>query len=127
MDSTLKKLVEEKKEIYLCGDFNIDLLKINEVEKYLEFFTNLNGHGPLPFITQPTRVVASQVPSLIDNIFSNNISDTVLGGNIYLTLSEHFSRFASVNREKVDVKKVIMYGRYLKNFSENVFRDDVSI
>ena len=127
IDTTLKKLVCEKKEIYLCGDFNIDLLKMNEVEKYLEFYTNLNGHGLLPFIIQPTRVVDSQVPSLIDNIFSTNISDSVLGGNIYLKLSEHFSQFASVNRGTIDLKKIVMYGRNLKNFSADAFREDVSI
>ena len=110
MDLTLKKLTTENKEVYLCGDFNIDLLKMNEVEKYLDFFTNLNGHGLLPFIIQPSRVVESQTPSLVDNIFSTNISDSVRGGNIYLTLSEHFSQFASVCREKIDVKKIVMYG-----------------
>ena len=127
MDSTLKKLVDEKKEIYICGDFNIDLLKMNEIDKYLEFFTNINGHGLLPFIVQPSRVVDGQVPSLIDNIFSTNISDTVIGGNIYLTLSEHFSQFASINRGEIDLKKVVMYGRNLKNFSAEAFREDVSI
>ena len=100
---------------------------MNEREKNLEFFSNLTGHGLMPFIIQPTRVVDSQTPSLIDNIFSNNIQDTVVGGNIYLTLSEHFSQFASVNRGKIDVKKIVMYGRNMKNFSESAFREDVSI
>lgn len=127
MDSTLKKLIDEKKEIYLCGDFNIDLLKMHEIAKYLEFFTNLNGHGLLPFIIQPSRVVDSQTPSLIDNIFSSNIADTVLAGNIYLTLSEHFSQFASVNRGKIDVKKIVMYGRNMKKFTDTAFKEDVSI
>ena len=127
IDSTLKKLVSEKKEIYVCGDFNIDLLKLNEIEKYLEFYTNITAHGLLPFITQPSRVVESQTPSLIDNIFSTNFADTVLAGNIYLTLSEHFSQFASVNRGKIDIKKIVMYGRNMKNFSEAAFREDVSI
>ena len=96
LDSTLSKLVKEKKEIYICGDFNIDLLKMNDFPTYLEFYTLLNSHGLLPFIVQPSRVVSNQVPSLIDNIFSTNISDAVSSGNIYLTLSEHFSKFASV-------------------------------
>ena len=48
-------------------------------------------------------------------------------GNIYLTLSEHFSQFASVNRGAIDVKKMTMYGRNMRNFSEISFRDDVSI
>ena len=41
----------------------------------------------LPLIIQPTRVVDIQTPSLIDNIFCNNLSDEIIGGNIYLTLS----------------------------------------
>ena len=51
----------------------------------------------------------------------------MLAGNIYLTLSEHFSQFASVNRGKIDVKNIVMYGRNMKNFSAEAFRDDVSI
>ena len=82
MDLTLNKLVNENKEIYICGDFNIDLLKMNDLDTHLEFYTLLNSHGLLPFIVQPSRVVDSQVPSLIDNIFSTNISDAVLSGNI---------------------------------------------
>ena len=124
LDTTLSKLVKEKKEIYICGDFNIDLLKMNDFPTYLEFYTLLNSHGLLPFIVQPSRVVSNQVPSLIDNIFSTNISDAVSSGNIYLTLSEHFSQFASVCRSPIDVKKMTMYGR---NFSEVSFRNDVSI
>ena len=127
LDATLDKLIAENKEIYICGDFNIDLLKMNDFDTHLEFYTLLNSHGLLPFIIQPTRVVDSQIPSLIDNIFSTNISDAVLGGNIYLTLSEHFSQFASVDRGCIDIKKIVMYGRNMKNFSEDDFRDDVSI
>ena len=70
MDVTLSKLVKENKELYVCGDFNIDLLKINEVDTHLTFYTLMNAHGLLPFIIQPTRVVNNQTPSLIDNIFS---------------------------------------------------------
>ena len=93
----------------------------------MDFYTLLSSHGLLPFITQPSRVVESQTPSLIDNIFSTNISDSVQSGNIFLTLSEHFSQFASVNRGSIDVKKITMYGRNMKKFSAEAFRDDVSI
>ena len=121
LDSTLKKLDDENKEIYICGDFNIDLLKMNDVHSYLEFFNLLSCYRLLPFIVHPTRVVDRQVPSLIDNIFSNNLSDVVHSGNIYLTLSEHFSQFASVKHEKIDVRKIDMYGRDFSKFSESKF------
>ena len=45
----------------------------NDFDSVLEFYSLLNSHGLLPFIVQPTRVVDSQTPSLIDNIFSTEI------------------------------------------------------
>ena len=123
----LKTVASENKEIYICGDFNIDLLKLNDVTSYLSYYNLLCSYGFLPLIIHPTRVVDNQVPSLIDNIFSNNLSDEITSGNIYLTLSEHFSQFASVKREKLDFKKVSMYDRDFSKYSPLEFRDDVSI
>ena len=54
-------------------------------------------------ILQPTRAT-DNTASVIDNIFSNNIQDNIICGNILLTLSEHFSQFLSVERENVDLK-----------------------
>ena len=127
MELTLKTVASENKEIYICGDFNIDLLKLNDVGSYLTYYNLLSSYGFLPLIIHPTRVVDNQVPSLIDNIFSNNVSDEITSGNIYLTLSEHFSQFASVKREKLDLKKVCRYDRDFSKYSPLQFRDDVSI
>ena len=90
----------------ICGDFNIDLLKIESINQ--EYYNLLCSYGLLPQIIQPTRVVENQSPSLIDNIFTNNISDEITGGNIYLTLSEHFSQFISIKREKMDYKMCLL-------------------
>ena len=89
------------KKVYICGDFNIDLLKVEEKNNYQLYYNLICSFGFLPLIIQSTRVVDNQTPSLIDNIFSNNLSDEITSGNIYLTLSEHF---ASVRREKIDIK-----------------------
>ena len=85
------------------------------------------SYGFLPLVIHPTRVVENQVPSLIDNIFSNNLSDEIISGNIYLTLSEHFCQFASVKRDKLDIKKVNLYARNFSRYSTSEFRDDISI
>ena len=63
----------------------------------------------------------------IDNIFSNNIQDDIISGNLLLTLSEHFSQFISVTREKIDFKHQNVYIRDYSKFSNESFRDDVSI
>ena len=126
MDSTLCQLSKENKEIYVCGDFNIDLIKTDSNKSSSDFFNLLNCNGLLPLIFHPSRVVDGVTPSLIDNIFSNNINHEILGGNIYLTLSEHFSQFASINRGKIDVKKIVMFGRDTSKFNLEEYRRDVA-
>ena len=71
-------------------------------------------------------MVENQSP-LIDNIFTNNISDEITGGNIYQTFSEHFPQLISVKREKIDYKSQNVYIRDYSKFSTERFRDDVSI
>ena len=126
MDSTLCKLAKENKELYICGDFNIDLINTDSDKSSSDFFNLLNCNGLLPLIFHPSRVVDGNVPSLIDNIFSNNIGNEILAGNIYFTLSEHFSQFASINRGKIDIKKIVMFGRDTSRFNEESYRQDVA-
>ena len=41
---------------YLCGDFNIDLLKMHQKPNYCTFYDNLISSGYLPLISLPTRL-----------------------------------------------------------------------
>ena len=82
--------------------------------------------GFLPKIIHPTRVTEHN-SSLIDNIFSNNLSDITISGNILLTLSEHFSQFLSVKRGIVEYSNIKLYKRDYSKFDPLQFRDDVSI
>ena len=77
-------------------------------------------------ILQPTRVTQN-TSTVIDNIFSNNIQDDIISGNVLLNLSDHFAQMVSVNREQIDTKKINMYQRDYSKFSSKSFRDDVSI
>ena len=122
----MTQVVKKNKELYICGDFNFDLLKIDSAYNIQKFFNLLCSYGFLPHILQPTRVTKNTA-TVIDNIFSNNIKDNISCGNISLTLSQHFSQFLSVKREKIDLKKVNIYQRDNSTFSSDSFRDDVSI
>ena len=113
--------------MYICGDYNIDLLKIETIHSNQEYYNLLCSYGFLPQILQTTTVVENQSPSLIDNIFTNDINDEITGGNIYLTLSEHFSQFISIKREKIEYKSQYVYIRDYSKFSSESFRDDISI
>ena len=115
LEKCLVKLSRENKKVYICGDLNIDLLKIDTAHLDQHFFNLLCCYGFLPHILHPTRVTETTA-TIIDNIFSNNIHDEMSSGNILLTLSEHFSQFLSVNREKIDIKKINIYQRNYSTF-----------
>ena len=68
----LIKINKEKKECYVTGDFNVDLLKYDTNHKYAEFLNNMTSFGFLPQILQPTRI-GDYSASVIDNIYSNNL------------------------------------------------------
>ena len=58
-----------KLPVYLCGDYNINLLKMHEKNSYEEFFETMLVHSYLPNITLPTRLTDTS------NTLINNISD----------------------------------------------------
>ena len=99
----------------------LNLLKIDTDHFTQHFFNLLCSYGLLPHILQPTRVTESAA-TIIDNIFSNNIQDDIISGNLLLTLSEHFSQFISVTREKIDFKNQNVYISDYSKFSNESFR-----
>ena len=126
MNKVLCILNKENKEIYVAGDFNTDLLKIDSVSTYQDFYNSITSYGFLPQIINPTRVTESSA-TVIDNIYLNSFQHNTLSGNLLISISEHFSQFVSVDRKKVDNKKTKMSQRDFVNFDPNRFRDDISI
>ena len=64
LDQTLK----EQKQIFLLGDFNINLLNYNEHQPTNEFLDSLISNSIISYILLPTRLT-SHSKTLIDNIF----------------------------------------------------------
>lgn len=81
------------KNLVICGDFNIDLLKINSHKPTEKFVNTMCTLMLYPKITRPTRVTSCS-SSLIDNIFSNIIDTCILSGILYNDISDHLPIFA---------------------------------
>ena len=69
LQSLLNKVVKNN-SLYLCGDFNIDLLKYHQHAQCRNFADQLFSYGLYPLITKPTRITKTSA-SLIDNIYTN--------------------------------------------------------
>ena len=80
LSETLDKLKKENKKIFIVGDFNYDLLNHEHSNNISEFLNMMLENSLQPCIIEPTRIVPSSKPSLVDNIFSNSV-EAVISGN----------------------------------------------
>ena len=76
------------KFVYLCGDFNIDLLKLNSNHNYNTFFDYVTSSSFAPKITLPTRICDTS-STLIDNVFTNAIDKKHTSGILLRPISDH--------------------------------------
>ena len=96
--TSLQDLVQNpnilNKDVFLMGDFNIDLMKCNSQNNSQEFIETLMSASFLPLISKPTRV-ASQSATLIDNIFCN-VLPLPESGIVLSDITDHYPIFAQV-------------------------------
>ena len=75
------------KTMYLCGDFNIDLLQCENHAATGNFIDQIYSYGLLSLITRPTRIT-KQSATLIDNIFTTELERYTVSGLIINDLSD---------------------------------------
>ena len=129
LNPLLEKLASMNKSVYLMGDFNIDLMKIDRDSPSADFFDDITSNLFVPHIIHPTRIT-STTKTLIDNIISNspNFSEGI-SGNLTLAISDHLAQFLIIPQESDKTpKNKIIYKRDSKNFDrENFLLDALSI
>ena len=80
------------KTIYVCGDFNIDLLQSDKDNSVSNFVDHLYSMGLHPLITRPTRITC-QSKTLIDNIFTSDVTSHIQSGLLINDTSDHLPIF----------------------------------
>ena len=90
LEPTMEKIVNEKKECMLMGDFNVDLLKVSDNNASGDFYNMFSSYFLTPFILQPSRLKAK---TLIDNTFFNSLEYSSYSGNLLYELSDHLTQF----------------------------------
>ena len=98
-------MIENKKEVIITGDFNINLLKINEKEIFWEFLKSLISHSYFPKITFPTRF-SRTTGTLIDNFFCKLTRTTfdITSGTLTKSFSDHQPYFIFLNCKTTNKK-----------------------
>ena len=94
--SQIFEIVSKKqKQVFLLGDFDINLLNYNNHQPKNDLLDSLACNSFIPYILHPTRI-NNHSKTLIDNIFSNFISPDIISGNITATISYHLPQFLFV-------------------------------
>ena len=85
-----------QKVVFICGDFNIDLLNPNKHKMTDEFINTMYSMSLYPKITRPSRIT-SHCATLIDNIFTNDIENNTMSGLLINDISDHLPVFTVYN------------------------------
>ncbi len=102
LSTTIDKINKEHKPAFICGDFNIDLLKIQSHKPTNDFINMFYTGSFYPLIDKPTRVTTKSC-TLIDNIFTNILDHKITPGVLYNDITDHFPIYQILNP---DINKV---------------------
>ena len=91
----LEILSKEQKQVFLLGDFNINLLNYNDHQPTNDFLDSLASNSFIPYNLHPTKIT-SHSKTLTDNIFSKYIYHEIISGDITATMFDHLPQFSFV-------------------------------
>lgn len=117
----------QNKTILLCGDFNINLMNPQGLSSIQEFLNEMYSRCMFPVISQPTRVT-STCATIIDNIFSNDISNTLYSGILTCDITDHLPVFVVYRAIPINNNKNTQKFRYTRTRTEreiDLFRNDL--
>ena len=134
LEPILHDLSNTNSEVLICGDYNINLLKINSEQHFSYFFDTMLSYSFFPKITFPTRLNNSSGATLIDNIFCKLSALTLQtkAGIMLDEISDHFPYFISLNvclnttKPPRLVKKRINSDKAIKNMVTDMNACDIS-
>ena len=104
LDSFLVRISKENKACYLMADWNLDLMKHHKHDKTSEFLDIMFSRAFFPLISRPTRIT-SNTASLIDNIFTNDVTNCAVSGLLFTDISDHLPIFSISNECQTSSRK----------------------
>ena len=93
----IQYLLKSKADVILCGDFNINLLQINNRPAFSDYMDTLITNNFCPTITYPTRFTDASC-TLIDNILykGHQKNNLLSSGIIFTDKSDHLPCFTAL-------------------------------
>ncbi len=106
---------------FIMGDFNIDLLKYGKHDQTNDYVENTFSRGFMPLICRPTRVTQTSA-TLIDHMYSNNLTSSSSSGIVINDVSDHFGTFHLVSDRPDTITDVPKFRRKFSETNITLFR-----
>ena len=100
IENTLSKIDKNKHQIFIMGDYNIDLLQYEHSSLSNDFINLMISKSFLPYILQPTRVTDHSA-TVIDSIFSYVADCQTVSGNLTTLISDHFIQLFMIKKKYI--------------------------
>ena len=114
----MTRISKENKYIYLMGNFNLNLMNHESHQQTSEFLDIMYSNMLFPLIMQPTRIT-SYTTTLIDNIFTNHVTNYLFSGLLFIDISDNLPIFCfsyEQSSETIDDKFVVFRNKSKSNF-----------
>ena len=121
-EQTLQKLQLQGCKFYICGDINVNYLKIhrdNKISRYANFLISNNANN---VTTKATRITRNSA-NLIDHFYTNDITNCSNCFIIRSDISDHFPLVVEIQPKNMmrPQKSAVTYIRSFRNFSDQDF------
>ena len=124
MNHILEKISFKNNEIFLLGNFNINLLNYETYRPTAEFLDDIYWDSFASYITLPTQITPRS-KTLIDNIFLNDINEVITSGNLITNISDHLVQFLITSNVLKNKPNKLILKRCFKKFNEDLFVNDL--
>ena len=131
MENIINKLIREKANYYIFGDYNINLIKTDDVYNISEFVNTMHSLNSINFINSPTwfpRGNQPGNPSILDHFWTNQPARIKKVDLIIDPISDHRPTLCvfKMNKKITPLPSKNIYVRDMKNFDHDAFNVSLS-
>lgn len=120
--NTLEKITLENKNVYMCGDYNIDILRINKSAPIRFFYNSIMSYSCRLVIDKPTRITSGSA-TIIDHIYTNDFENTITPGILITDVSDHLPTFVKISSFNDAIQdQNLQLRRDFSHFSQEKFK-----
>ena len=120
----------KSKNLYLCGDMNLNMFNCETDPKVRKYINNIKQHFFMPAITKATRVTMRKATCIDNILFNVNFNKNINSGIFEVKISDHFPIFLLIegaleddtihNNDLIKIVKPVINDQNISMFEQKI-------